>query len=1146
MTETVADDAMLIEMGLTEKEYLTALKRIERQTVRTSNKLEKSFKAANGNAARSFKAAEKSASSFANGGLRQTTMQLSQVAQQGAATGDYLQALAIQLPDLALGFGTAGVAIGALVGALAPMALDMLRAGDASEELEEAMDDLASAVKRVQAAQADLSMSPLDLRVEWGDLDKAMRRLQEVEARLATAEADRQIRAATQTVAKGLGIGPAFDFGVNPDDIREGRAAIERLRLEGAAVSRRKIGTTGAEGEAINAEIGRLLEQMNALTGIENGLADLGEILGVTEEQAREVAVRLAEIGQTTDKSLKADRMSELTAFMAQTSDKLEDAESQANRLIETLKAGARGLIEQVAAEQAASQDGADATTRAQARVRKEYAKTTAELEKLAQDREIAEAGLSRAMAEGADAAAAAYREAIATIDAKVSGLIGAEQSIKDMTGELDALMRGLDLVEFDGEEQVRQAIAQMRERLEEAEEGVETLNAADLKALESSFSGLLSFMDRFLARIGQAAEDLAKLEAPGAAEFEARYVRRAVSGAGSADEELVRAVVSVADRLGVAAKDLLTVMSYETGGTFSTSITNPTTGATGLIQFMPDNLERYGIDAQSSITEQVIAAGKYLEDAGIRAGDGLLRIAAAINAGSPDRIHASDAGNGGAPGTVLDKVQGQMEGHKARAAGLLAAYGGAVHEETEDIKARKDALKEDIATRREALRVRQSLAEAAQRATGDAELEAQLIGKSAEEQARLRTEYMLTQQAKRDGIGLNERLAGSEQTVAEQIRDTAAAVGEYVAQQERREAAVEAAAKQTQFYADVQQELKTGLIDAIMEAESFAETLETVSKMLERAAWQAALFGEGPLARLFGTAEMGGMFGLLGFSSGGYTGPGGKHDPAGVVHKGEVVWSQADIARAGGVARVEALRRGDGAPASGGAAPRGGKPALPGGAAASEAIAPRVGTPALSDGAAASGAVASRGATPAPSEDAAAERIRRIVPAATRRLLDMARGGAVRAEGASARHADPGPASEPAGIVHKGEVVWSPQDVARLGGERVVEAMRLGKPGFAGGGVVSGLGGAMLPVAAATQRVPLAAPGAPAPVVRMKTEIVTPPGGSAREERETLPDGTRLQRYIVSEAVGDALSTPSGKARRLFDARAPQSRTRR
>ncbi|MFJ4454379.1 phage tail length tape measure family protein [Pseudomonas sp. NPDC089392] len=49
-----------------------------------------------------------------------------------------------------------------------------------------------------------------------------------------------------------------------------------------------------------------------------------------------------------------------------------------------------------------------------------------------------------------------------------------------------------------------------------------------------------------------------------------------------------------------------------------------------------------------------------------------------------------------------------------------------------------------------------------------------------------------------------------------------------------------------------------------------------------------------------------------VGFSTGGYTGPGGVNDPAGIVHKGEVVWSQADIRRFGGVAAVEGLRTGN------------------------------------------------------------------------------------------------------------------------------------------------------------------------------------------------------------------------------------------
>ncbi|MBK0003361.1 phage tail length tape measure family protein [Erwinia sp. S38] len=47
-----------------------------------------------------------------------------------------------------------------------------------------------------------------------------------------------------------------------------------------------------------------------------------------------------------------------------------------------------------------------------------------------------------------------------------------------------------------------------------------------------------------------------------------------------------------------------------------------------------------------------------------------------------------------------------------------------------------------------------------------------------------------------------------------------------------------------------------------------------------------------------------------VGFASGGYTGPGGKYQPAGIVHKGEYVFDQASTNRIG-VSQLEALRSG-------------------------------------------------------------------------------------------------------------------------------------------------------------------------------------------------------------------------------------------
>jgi len=46
------------------------------------------------------------------------------------------------------------------------------------------------------------------------------------------------------------------------------------------------------------------------------------------------------------------------------------------------------------------------------------------------------------------------------------------------------------------------------------------------------------------------------------------------------------------------------------------------------------------------------------------------------------------------------------------------------------------------------------------------------------------------------------------------------------------------------------------------------------------------------------------------GYSEGGFTGSGYKYEPAGVVHRGEVVWSQQDVAAHGGAHKVDSMRK--------------------------------------------------------------------------------------------------------------------------------------------------------------------------------------------------------------------------------------------
>lgn len=138
---------------------------------------------------------------------------------------------------------------------------------------------------------------------------------------------------------------------------------------------------------------------------------------------------------------------------------------------------------------------------------------------------------------------------------------------------------------------------------------------------------------------------------------------------------ELKDAILATSAKIGMKPEDMATIMSYETGGTFDPWKAGPTTQYgqhRGLIQWGEPQRKQYGVHSDMSITEQVDAAGRFWVAAGFRPGMGLTEAYAAINAGNVKNINASDANNGGAPGTVLDKVRDQMEGHKAKAAALL------------------------------------------------------------------------------------------------------------------------------------------------------------------------------------------------------------------------------------------------------------------------------------------------------------------------------------------------------------------------------------------------------------------------------------------------------------------------------------------
>lgn len=142
--------------------------------------------------------------------------------------------------------------------------------------------------------------------------------------------------------------------------------------------------------------------------------------------------------------------------------------------------------------------------------------------------------------------------------------------------------------------------------------------------------------------------------------------------------QDLREGIMLTASVLGMDPVDLATIISYETAGTFDPTKRGLTTQwgqHRGLIQFGEPQAAQYGVDWNDPLNSQLGPDGavvRYFQDNGWQPGMGLLDAYSIVNAGAPGRYNASDANNGGAPGTVADKVNNQMDDHRVKAAGLL------------------------------------------------------------------------------------------------------------------------------------------------------------------------------------------------------------------------------------------------------------------------------------------------------------------------------------------------------------------------------------------------------------------------------------------------------------------------------------------
>ncbi|MCR9273210.1 MULTISPECIES: hypothetical protein [Mameliella] len=279
--------------------------------------------------------ANQAASAFAGGGLRQMSMQFSQVAQQGAVTGNYLQALAIQAPDLALGFGTVGIAVGALVPILFGLSQGLFDVGEETEDLTDQLDALEAAVKKFQNASRDGARGLTDLRDEYGALTDEAQAFFEIQRELARINAQQAFGAAMGGLAEAFSLGSAL--GLSPRQVADQAKALRDAQAE---LDRLNAGVGEFSDKQLVAAIRRtkeLRKEIRDLRDVGRAIDQLAEKFNISAEAATEFAKLLSEVDAAKGPEEQAAAAQKLAQHLYDATDGLKGADKETISLYQNL-----------------------------------------------------------------------------------------------------------------------------------------------------------------------------------------------------------------------------------------------------------------------------------------------------------------------------------------------------------------------------------------------------------------------------------------------------------------------------------------------------------------------------------------------------------------------------------------------------------------------------------------------------------------------------------------------------------------------------------------------------------------------------------------------------------------------------------------
>lgn len=144
--------------------------------------------------------------------LKQTAFQVNQIAQMGAVTGNWMQAVTVQSADLLTVFGTWGILLGGVTAVMGPLIAAFFMADSGGKSLTDTVSDLSDTTGNMKDALADARTDLFELSKEFGPSAIEARKLNVALLDLAKLKAEKSLRESLDKIKSS--IGDLASFGV--------------------------------------------------------------------------------------------------------------------------------------------------------------------------------------------------------------------------------------------------------------------------------------------------------------------------------------------------------------------------------------------------------------------------------------------------------------------------------------------------------------------------------------------------------------------------------------------------------------------------------------------------------------------------------------------------------------------------------------------------------------------------------------------------------------------------------------------------------------------------------------------------------------------------------------------------------------------